>query len=421
MPALDINLVLDVIAGFTLVDEAEDMPREEMCSYCWVSRLRMMQASPLSAYAVDPTFKRSLELVNERCGLNIPTDPQPPPETQPDSPSYCLSNNFYTVAKGDNCTSIALAHSVSSADLLNNNKETAPSVNCTALPIGAHLCLPLSCKTYGFTETDTCNSIARKAGIIPEALIKYNSWINFQCDNLQGARPYLGSVVCVSPVGGQYTPPADNSTVPNTGNPPGGGTGQAPPGVGYSNTVVDPPSGATVARHTTLNCGIWHIAKAGDTCDALQSQNGMPAELMYQANPTLKRGTCDKNLVEGSAYCVSPLRDWNLVVSVKYNDLGCYEQTDKSQVVLWDYYTAARDMAPPVCAEACLLIGYMFFGLINGYRCFCGDALTTGSVKVDDAKCNVSCVGDANKFCGGSMDSTLMNVWGYPAGVKMES
>ncbi|KAJ6783011.1 hypothetical protein PWT90_09190 [Aphanocladium album] len=162
----------DMIDKFTLVEKAEDMPKDEMCSYCWTSRLQMMQASPLSAYVVDSIFKHDLEVVNARCGLNLPTDPQPPPEKPPSNPSYCLSNSYYTTAAGDNCTSIALAHGVSSADLLNGNREVTPIANCTTVPVGVKLCLPLGCKTYTIKDKDTCDSIGYDNSIAPETLMQ---------------------------------------------------------------------------------------------------------------------------------------------------------------------------------------------------------------------------------------------------------
>ncbi|KAK6709943.1 hypothetical protein SNK05_004420 [Fusarium graminearum] len=48
----------DVISKFTSVSDYTKMPREEMCSTCYVKRLAMMQASPYSIY--DDYYERQL-------------------------------------------------------------------------------------------------------------------------------------------------------------------------------------------------------------------------------------------------------------------------------------------------------------------------------------------------------------------------
>lgn len=49
--------------SFEDVEEISDMPREELCSYCFGARLRMMQSSPYSAY--DDMYAYMLEFVNQ--------------------------------------------------------------------------------------------------------------------------------------------------------------------------------------------------------------------------------------------------------------------------------------------------------------------------------------------------------------------
>lgn len=45
------------------------MPENELCSYCWGAKLRMMQQSEYSAY--DEYFAEMLEYVNERKSFNV--------------------------------------------------------------------------------------------------------------------------------------------------------------------------------------------------------------------------------------------------------------------------------------------------------------------------------------------------------------
>ncbi|KAJ6785284.1 hypothetical protein PWT90_01084 [Aphanocladium album] len=122
--------------------------------------------------------------------------------------------------------------------------------------------------------------------------------------------------------GGRYRlpPTTDDGIYFGSGNAPGGGTGQASPTVGYSDTLADSPDGVPIALKTTSNCGKWHVAKDGDTCQALQLENGIASEQLMKINRSINKATtCDQSLVPGSAYCVSPLRTWDSVVSVNYN------------------------------------------------------------------------------------------------------
>jgi hypothetical protein len=44
------NLLKDVISQFTRVASVDLMPKDEMCSYCYKTKLQMMQSSPYSYY-----------------------------------------------------------------------------------------------------------------------------------------------------------------------------------------------------------------------------------------------------------------------------------------------------------------------------------------------------------------------------------
>jgi glucan endo-1,3-alpha-glucosidase len=72
------------------------------------------------------------------------------------------------------------------------------------------------------------------------------------------------------------------------------------------------------------------------------------------------------------------------------------------------------------CAADCLLVGYPFFGLIDGDSCWCDNALTRGSTK-GSGNCGVTCVGNTTQTCGGSAASNYMDVWGWPTAVIIAS
>lgn len=110
------------------------MPKDQLCSFCYGEKLRLMQRSPYSAY--DSLHAERLLYINEsKCssptydsnplpasdqdpvtdcgGATTPTEPQPPvisPNgTVPDS---CVTGVKYTVQNGDTCNSIAKAKSI---------------------------------------------------------------------------------------------------------------------------------------------------------------------------------------------------------------------------------------------------------------------------------------------------------------------
>ncbi len=55
------------------------MPQQEICSYCYVERLAMMQRTPYSIY--DQRYAADLEYVYGRCGLTGDQAVPPPVDT----------------------------------------------------------------------------------------------------------------------------------------------------------------------------------------------------------------------------------------------------------------------------------------------------------------------------------------------------
>ncbi|KAH2752728.1 hypothetical protein KXV94_001973 [Aspergillus fumigatus] len=72
----------DAINEFTVVRSLSDMPHSELCSYCYVTRYKMMQATPYSIY--DKTYQSDLEFIHSKCGLSGPTSILPPLQEFPD-------------------------------------------------------------------------------------------------------------------------------------------------------------------------------------------------------------------------------------------------------------------------------------------------------------------------------------------------
>jgi hypothetical protein len=285
--------------NFKTVYDIKDMPRNELCSYCHVERLRMMQSTAYSTY--DEDWKKDLEYVYSTCGLSGPTAVPPPlVVVEPETPGLCISDQFYTAKSGDTCDSIALAHSVASAALKMANSKL---YGCNDIKAGEELCLPLTCpKLYTLQKDDSCVSIEMAQNLTLGDIRRYNPWLNLDCPNLHVATPVLGSVLCLGPQGANVT---------TTATLPSGPTAAPAPGDGYTDVPVDPPKGATVAEGTTLRCGRWFvITDAEQTCTSMCVQNGITSELFLAANPSLKAADCSASLKTSKAYCVGPVWQW---------------------------------------------------------------------------------------------------------------
>ncbi|KAL3438555.1 pectin lyase-like protein [Aspergillus tetrazonus] len=291
----------DVIAGFSAVDFLQDMPKDELCSFCFVEILEMMQRSSYSFY--DKGFQSQLGVVNEQCGLSAPTAMPPsldaPPEFPPDP--ICSSYQTHTTVSGDTCDSIALTYSVSSAALVMANPRQL--MICDSLPADMELCLPTSCSVvYQLKGNDTCSSIERAASYSPNTVRRYNPWVAWDCSNLQATTEAWGHVICLGGQGGNYTATAP---IPGVTLAPGESNS------GYSESVVDHPSNATVAEGTTLKCGKWHVAAEGESCVQMCLEESITFTLFVQVNPSLAGSDCSTALVVGNAYCVAPNSGWS--------------------------------------------------------------------------------------------------------------
>ncbi|KAL5048229.1 hypothetical protein BDW71DRAFT_205766 [Aspergillus fruticulosus] len=286
-----------IINNFTIVDSIEQMPENEICSYCYVERHRMMQRSPYSAY--DDYYKSRLEAINKRCGLSGPTDVKEIPlDPLPTEESICLSEKTHTTSDGDTCTSIAKANSVSSAALYMGNQDLIQW--CSSIKSGLELCLPLPCEeTYDLQPSDTCSSIEFAFKLKRGDVRKYNPWVSHNCANIHIASKIYGTVICLSPQGGEYINDKQGTgTVPSTSN-------------GYINDVVLPPTNATVAEGTTMNCGRWHEALDSESCVAICLQDSITHDLFVAVNPSLDSDDCTASLQVGKTYCTGPAYTWD--------------------------------------------------------------------------------------------------------------
>ncbi|KAF3492429.1 LysM domain-containing protein [Arthroderma uncinatum] len=290
----------DVISEFTEVTDAYDMPTNELCSYCYITRLTMMQSSSYSVY--NKIFQESLEEAQSRCDFTGPIDIPPPPVLEkPDPPPMCLSGNKHLIRKWDSCDSIATKNSVASAAIFTLNSDVFFGCDVLSLSIGKELCLPLNCSsTYDLAGNDTCESIEDANNLRRGKLRAFNPWISFGCTNLQVSSAVYGSVLCLAPQAGIYTP--------TVGLP---GASPTSPNDGYSKVSIPPPANSTVAEGTTLNCGKWHIVTEEDTCPRVCGEASIPSNLFLTVDPSLSKAECDRELIVGVVYCVAPTYGWD--------------------------------------------------------------------------------------------------------------
>ncbi|KAL5617780.1 hypothetical protein FOVSG1_000002 [Fusarium oxysporum f. sp. vasinfectum] len=383
----------DIINKFTVVNSIDKIPTNELCSDCYVGRLKMMQASPFSYYNRNSFFESALKQAVKRCSLsNQPTaakDSPFPPE--PSEPAFCLSEVTYTTKAGDTCDSLATKYSVSSAALFIGNPGI---INCTKIVEGVNLCLPLQCKTFTLEKDDSCMSVAAVTGLDQGDIRSLNPWVHPLCNNLQDGTETLGRVICITPPGGKYEHDVNI-------------TNSDPAYSEYADKAVSPPSGATLADKTIKDCGRWYTVQKGDNCAVVLVQYHISLPLFIQANPSVSEGTCTTDLVPGRTYCVGPTKEAFAAKPQSvppFHRFGCFarEADTKNRTVLT--LTKAEHVKPmsiTACQSFCLQRGWRVWGIQNGDSCFCDNQLRMDSQIVDDSKCNMHCNGNTTNVCGG--------------------
>ncbi|OQD79193.1 hypothetical protein PENANT_c058G01175 [Penicillium antarcticum] len=290
----------EIINAFPDVDDMSDLPTSDLCSYCNVEQLAMMQAD---AYSVDYTedWQTTYEYVAQTCNLTVADFNATESAFSTNSTTEtanCVSGNTYTTEEGDTCDSIALAHDVSAATMFYINPNI---LNCSSIWSETTLCLPETCEVYTVQTGDTCSTIAAANGLLTSSVLSFNSQLNYNCSNLVSPDPYWGSTICVSTPGGTYSGQAANSTSTDA-------------------VAVSPPAGATVAIGTTTDCSSWYVTSASEntTCAQICLSNLISINLFTEANPSLGKETCNSDLVLGNAYCVNPVPGWNFGSNSNY-------------------------------------------------------------------------------------------------------
>ncbi len=258
----------------------EGMPDEEICSFCWLNHLAIMQRSSYSVYG--DFLKSRLEYSYQRCGKYGDTSIPPPLIDQPEPTDFCVTEDVYTASAGDTCNSIAISRELSSAALYFENPSAIK--DCNEHPEGVELCLPLACEVVYVTQPgDTCFSVesnyTQTARVFAIGYVtRYNSWVEQNCGDLHAAGDAaFGHVLCLSPQSGRFS---SNSTIPDVTTPH--------PSRCYTNYISPPPQNAAITDGTTPYCGIWHVVgQDGDTCPAIALRYQTTITIFMEVNPTL--------------------------------------------------------------------------------------------------------------------------------------
>ncbi|KFZ00855.1 hypothetical protein V501_10416 [Pseudogymnoascus sp. VKM F-4519 (FW-2642)] len=297
------NNIIDALDEY---DELEDIPKADLCSYCYGAKLSLMQRSEYSAY--DEYYAAMLEYVNKECGMDYPITPiKEPPVYNGSRPDSCVSGKIIVTKEGDSCDSIAIANSVSGPTLYYIN-ENLP--NCTRIKAGLELCLPLPCTTHTITANDDFIELAVDSGVSYTDLIDWNLMLDSRCSNFWEGGPFWGRVICISPPGGKFKDGGSGGSV-NPGKRDIGREGGS--GNGYSDDFADTPTGE-IGEGTIKNCGAYVQAQEGVGCAKMivRANPSTPMDIFLRANPSLETAAkCDGNLKPGVWYCGTAHPLWN--------------------------------------------------------------------------------------------------------------
>lgn len=84
-----------------------------------------------------------------------------------------------------------------------------------------------------------------------------------------------------------------------------------------------------------------------------------------------------------------------------WSSAGCYQEPSTGRA-LGASSIASDTMTIQQCIQTAQARGYSYAGLEYGRECWMANSISTGSAKVDDAKCSMTCAGDLSTRCGGS-------------------
>ncbi|KAG5654983.1 hypothetical protein KAF25_011014 [Fusarium avenaceum] len=213
----------DVISKFISVSDYTKMPREEMCSTCYVKRLAMMQASPYSIY--DDYYERQFQYICTKFGLKGNT-------TVPNS----LTPELEDISLDCGTDECAAYHQL----LFIVNQYRLP--NCSADAVigpGTKLCMPAKCdRVHQLRTEEDCHLLESNTTnkLLEGDVQLYNKpVVGYNCINLQDFTAAYGNIIYFGPEFEQNNTSSNSTdtTTPQPFNP-------------YTYDKIAPPTGAKV-------------------------------------------------------------------------------------------------------------------------------------------------------------------------------
>jgi hypothetical protein len=152
----------------------------------------------------------------------------------------------------------------------------------------------------------------------------------------------------------------------------------------------------TTSTSTSISSSISTSTSVG-TSISMSTSLTTSVSTTISTSTTIKTSTIPAPLSTGLAY---------------YTYLDCHTDSVNSRTL-----TSISEVSYSMTLETCALFcgGYRFFGLEFGRECFCGNSLADGSTTATDGRCNMACLGDSTKVCGGPNGLSLYEYSGGPA------
>ncbi|KAL8693835.1 MAG: hypothetical protein Q9224_003679 [Gallowayella concinna] len=123
------------------------------------------------------------------------------------TPTACLGKT-YSIQATDDCHAISKSQGIGTGWLLIDNQLPA---YCAEFPKTGSLCLLNTCQVYSVEKGDTCKSIAVAHNITTPQLVAWNPVLDAGCNNIGKMN---GSQVCVSSPGRPYVTPTVSLVAP---------------------------------------------------------------------------------------------------------------------------------------------------------------------------------------------------------------
>lgn len=95
--------------------------------------------------------------------------------------------------------------------------------------------------------------------------------------------------------------------------------------------------------------------------------------------------------------------------------VGCYQNGAQLEILTMTN-TYDFDLTPELCRNVCQQATAVYFGMQNGYDCFCGEQVEPIAVSADESECDEECNGATSVLCGGNARVNIYSITSTVAG-----